>query len=127
MQVWLLIGLGGFVGSIARYALSGLVQRRVSLEVATFPVGTLVVNLSGCFLIGLLIAIMQERILLPPELRLALLVGLLGGFTTFSTYGYEMMLMMQSGLWKFALLNFTLSNVLGLFLVWGGYRLGQQF
>lgn len=127
MQVWLLIGLGGFIGSIARFALSGYAQRLTTKGADFFPLGTLTVNVIGCFLIGLFIALTQDRWIVSPELRIALLVGLLGGFTTFSTYGYETLLMMQSGNVRNALLYFGASNALGLLLVWTGLRIGERF
>lgn len=82
----LVVGLGGFVGAIARYGLSGLVHRWFS---GAFPAGTLVVNVTGCLAIGLLMSLVEDRQLLSPGARLFLMIGLLGSFTTFSTFGYE--------------------------------------
>ena len=77
------VGSGGFLGALARYGLSGLVQRQLPLS--TFPYGTLSVNLLGCFAIGILAGLAESRQLLGPELRTFALIGILGGFTTFST------------------------------------------
>jgi CrcB protein len=80
------IGLGGFCGAIARYGLSGLVHR---FSNASFPTGTLAVNVLGCFVFGVLACLVQERQFFTENTRMLLLVGLLGSFTTFSTVGYE--------------------------------------
>ena len=83
----LLVGAGGFVGSTLRFAVSGLVYRLVPF--AVFPYGTLAVNVLGCLAIGVLGGLAETRQVIGPELRLFLMIGLLGGFTTFSTFGYE--------------------------------------
>ena len=85
----LLIGFAGFVGTLGRYWLSGFVARRYG---ETFPLGTLVVNLLGCFLVGLLFYLMQERYLVNQNVRTIVLAGLLGGFTTFSSFGCRLLL-----------------------------------
>ncbi|RMG48420.1 MAG: fluoride efflux transporter CrcB [Acidobacteria bacterium] len=87
MKPVLLVGLGGFAGSVARYAAGGLVHR--FLPGALFPWGTFAVNLAGCFAIGVMGGLAEVRGLFGPEARLALFVGLLGGFTTFSSFGFE--------------------------------------
>lgn len=125
MKLLLFIGLGGFIGSIGRYLMSGACQRLMGGGAALFPVGTLAVNAAGSFLIGLLAALFQERFLIAPELRIALFIGVLGGFTTFSTYSYETMSLMLDGQWRVAVANFLLSNLICLILVIAGYRLGQ--
>ena len=81
-----LIGLAGFAGTLSRYWLSGVIARRYG---ETFPFGTLVVNLVGCFLIGLLFYVMQERYLVDATTRAVVIIGLLGGFTTFSSFGLQ--------------------------------------
>ena len=82
----LVVGAGGFVGAISRYLLSGLVHR---LYNGSFPLGTLVVNVAGCFLIGALMGLVEDRQALSPNVRLFLMIGLIGSFTTFSTLCYE--------------------------------------
>ena len=117
----LLVGSGGFAGSILRYALAGVVQRHFPL--ATFPYGTLFVNLMGCLLIGVFAGLADSRQLFAPELRVFALIGVLGGFTTFSTFGYETFAMLRDGEQLRAALNVGLQVVLGLSLVWLGYVL----
>ena len=87
--------------------------------------GTLVVNLLGCFLAGLLSYLMFERFLLNQTTRTVLLIGLLGGFTTFSSFGLQSFNMLRDGEVGLALLNVVLSNAVGLFMVWLGYSLGK--
>ncbi len=81
------VGIGGFIGSLFRFGVSGFVHRL--LPFATFPYGTLAVNVSGCLVIGILGGLAESRQVISPELRLFLFLGVLGGFTTFSTFGYE--------------------------------------
>lgn len=118
----LLIGLAGFAGTIGRYWLSGVVARKYG---ETFPLGTLVVNLFGCFLVGLLFYLMQERYLVNQSVRTIILIGLLGGFTTFSSFGLQTFTLLQDNEIALATLNLVASNVLGLFLVWAGYTLAK--
>jgi len=118
----LLIGLAGFVGTIGRYWLSGVVARKYG---ETFPSGTLVVNLFGCFLVGLLFYLMQERYLVNQNARTIILIGLLGGFTTFSSLGLQTFTLLQDNQIGLAALNLVASNVIGLLLVWAGYTLAR--
>ncbi len=83
----MLIGIGGFIGALLRYSISGLVQN-LSGSI-NFPFGTLVVNIIGCFLIGLLSYLIEARAMFTVEMRAFLLIGVLGAFTTFSTFGHE--------------------------------------
>ncbi len=115
-----LIFLAGGCGSVLRYGLSGWVQRLGGNS--SFPTGTLVVNVVGCVAIGFLAALFTGPMLIREEYRLAILVGLLGGFTTFSTFGYETVALTNSGQWGFAALNVVLSNGLGLAAAWMGAR-----
>ena len=80
------VGLGGFIGSIGRYLAAGAVHQ--IFPSSYFPIGTAVVNIIGCFLIGILTGLAELRNLLSPEMRTFLLIGMLGGFTTFSTFGH---------------------------------------
>jgi CrcB protein len=91
----LLIGAGGFLGSIGRYALSGVVQHLMRSE--TFPYGTLVVNVLGCFLVGILVHLAESRAAFSADTRAFLIVGILGGFTTFSAFGSETMNLIRDG------------------------------
>ena len=117
-----LIGVAGLLGTLARYGLSGIVARRIG---ETFPMGTLVVNVIGCFLAGLLFYLLQERFLVNEVVRTALMIGFLGGFTTFSSYGLQTFALMRDGELALALTNVLVSNVLGLITVWAGYSLAR--
>ena len=116
----LLVALGGACGSVARYGLSGWVHQRYG---GAFPAGTLVVNALGCLLIGVVGALVQERQMFSAYTRLLLVYGLLGGFTTFSSFGYETFELLRAGSTRLAALN-TAANVgLGLGAVWLGWAL----
>lgn len=119
----ILVALGGACGSVARYLLSGAAQK---LTATSFPLGTLVVNVLGCFLIGLLGAAFSGPILIREEYRTAVLVGVLGGLTTFSTYGWETTAMLQEGAFRRAGINVLVSNGVCLCAVWFGYRLARR-
>jgi len=118
----LLIGFAGFIGTLGRYWLSGIVARRYG---ETFPFGTLTVNLVGCFIVGLLFYLMQERYLVNENVRSIVLIGLIGGFTTFSSLGLQTFTLLRDNEIALAALNIIASNVLGLLLVWAGYTLGK--
>jgi CrcB protein len=120
----LLVGAGGFAGSMLRYALSGFVHRQLPL--ATFPYGTLCVNLIGCLLIGALAGLADSRQVFSPELRTFVFIGLLGGFTTFSTFGYETCALARGGELLPAAWNVGLHVVLGLGSVWLAYGLAAR-
>ncbi|RMH01808.1 MAG: fluoride efflux transporter CrcB [Planctomycetota bacterium] len=117
----LLVGAGGFAGAVGRWALAGLAHRLAPLT--TFPVGTLAVNLLGCLAIGVVAGLAESRQLFGPEARLFLLVGLLGGFTTFSTFGNETFAMLRDGEGLRAAANVGVHLVAGLALVWLGHFL----
>ena len=112
------IGLGGFFGAVARYGLSGLVHRYSG---GAFPFGTLIVNLLGCFLIGAVMAVVEGREALSPNVRLFVVIGLLGSFTTFSTLGYETLELLRSREHLAALANMGGSAVLGVLAVVAGH------
>lgn len=115
----MLVGAGGFIGSILRFMVSGWTQR---LAVAgVFPYGTLIVNVIGCLLIGFLAGYAEHRQALEPAQRLFLTVGLLGGFTTFSAFALETNSLMQDALVFRAALNITLQVILGLTAAYVGY------
>ncbi len=116
------VGLGGMVGSMGRYGMSGLVARL--WPGAAFPGGTLSVNLIGCCLIGLL-GSADLRNFLSSDLRALLFIGVLGGFTTFSAFAYETLLLTREGDTVRAMLNVLVSVVGCLLAVWVGSLLGR--
>jgi CrcB protein len=121
LKAALLVGMGGFIGAVLRHGLSGLVHRGISLS--AFPYGTLVVNLLGCFAIGAFAGLVESRQLFGPDFRKFALIGLLGGFTTYSTFGYETFAMLRDTEYLRAAANVGVHVVLGLTLVWAGYGL----
>jgi len=116
----LIVGAGGFLGAVARYGLSGLVHR---LAGAGFPWGTLAVNVVGCLLIGGLMVWGEDRPMLSPTARLFLTVGLMGAFTTFSTFGYETLELLRDRQATLAGVNVAANVLLGLAAVWAGRAL----
>ncbi|MBN2310342.1 MAG: fluoride efflux transporter CrcB [Candidatus Hydrogenedentes bacterium] len=120
----LMVAAGGAAGAVLRYAIAGWTQRLAS---GSFPVGTLAVNVVGCFLIGFLGVAFSRYILIREEYRLALTIGLLGAFTTFSTYGWETFSLMNDGQKWQAALNLLASNAFGLAGVWLGFRLAERW
>ncbi len=123
MKLLLLIAIGGAIGSIARYLLS---SQTYSILGSYFPYGTLVVNVLGAFLIGIISMIITERFSgYAMELRGLLLIGFLGGFTTFSSFSLETMNLLENGQLSYALLNIVGSVVLCLIATWLGLMLGR--
>ncbi|MBW7907095.1 MAG: fluoride efflux transporter CrcB [Phycisphaerae bacterium] len=126
MQKIALIALGGALGTLARYWLTGVVQLVAErLNVAPMPLGTLAVNVGGSLLIGVAMAYYSGPMVIAPQYRLALTIGLLGGFTTFSSFAYETLALANDRQLGLALANIVLTNVLGLAGAWAGYRLTQ--
>jgi CrcB protein len=107
---YLIIGAGGFAGAITRYALALWIGQRWG---RSFPLGTLVINITGSLLIGLLMPLLTERFIANPQWRLLLVVGFLGAYTTFSTFEYETGALLKDGEWLFATLNVILSVFVG--------------
>ena len=120
----LLIALFGAIGTLARYGLQGVVQIRTG---GTFPYGTLLVNLTGCFLLGLIAQFTMNRMVISPDWRMAIAVGFFGGYTTFSSFGWETAKMMEDGEWARASVYVAASVVAGLFLSAAGIRLANKF
>ena len=117
----LAVGSGGFLGALARYGLSGFVHRQIPL--VNFPHGTLVVNLVGCFAIGVVAGLAESRQLFGPEFRTFALIGVLGGFTTYSTFAYETFALIRDDDYLRAAASVGCHLILGLALVWIGYAL----
>jgi CrcB protein len=118
-----LVLLGGAFGTGLRYFLSIFIYS--SVKEPTFPYANLVINVSGSFLIGVLAELFDSRILVAPVTRVALLTGVLGGYTTFSSFAFETVSLLRDGEFWLATLNVSLSVVLGLAAVWLGMRLAQ--
>ena len=118
--IW--IGVAGFLGAVSRYCLDGVVT---GVTGAGFPWGTLVVNVSGCFLIGLLTTVLTDRLLPHPDLRVAVTIGFIGAYTTFSTFAYESLRQLEDGAVALATANIIGSVVLGVAAAWVGVVAGR--
>jgi fluoride exporter len=110
MSNYLIIGMGGFLGAIARYSVALWIGQNWG---RMFPLGTLIVNISGCFLISLLMSLFTERFMVSPQIRMFLVIGFLGAYTTFSTFEYETGNLVKDGEWLLAMLNVLLSVIAG--------------
>lgn len=119
MKFIFLVGAGGFIGSVARYLLSDAVQSRL---LTSFPFGTMTVNLIGCFIIGIIYAL-SETSNLAPEYRILIATGFCGGFTTFSSFSFESLTLLQDNQYLYATLYAGLSLVLGLLAAFVGVLL----
>ena len=122
LQRLILIGLAGLAGTLCRSGLSGFVARRFG---ETFPTGTLLVNIIGCFVAGFLLYTLNERFLISEIVRTTVMIGFLGGFTTFSSFGVQTFTLLREGETFFAVMNVLLSNVIGIVSVWVGYSLAK--
>ncbi len=121
----LMVGMGSFAGAICRYLIYEATL--VFYNNAWFPLGTLIVNISGCFFIGFLGGLSEAREIFSPEVRALVFIGFLGGFTTFSSFGYEIFFLARNGQTGMALTNMGLQIILGLFAVWMGFSLSKFF
>jgi CrcB protein len=121
---YFLIGLFGAIGTLARYGLQGVVQIKMA---STFPYGTLLINLTGCFFLGLIGQMTLNRVIMPPEWRMAIAVGFFGGYTTFSSFGWETAKMFEAGEWLRASTYVAASVAFGLLLSVAGIRLANRF
>lgn len=116
----LLIAIGGAIGSVARYSVSLAATRLVDV---TYPVGTMAVNVLGCFVFGAIAGVGEHRLPLSSPARALLLVGVLGGFTTFSTYAFESIVLVRDGRADLAVLNVAGQTLIGLAAIWAGLYL----
>lgn len=112
------VGFGGFLGAVCRYLSVSLTARLMGERF--FPYGTMVVNLAGCFIIGLGMGVVTSREFLSPEVRLLIFTGFLGSFTTYSTFAYESFALAREGGFAASMANVVLHIVLGLTAVWAG-------
>jgi fluoride exporter len=119
-----LIALFGAIGTLARYGLQGVVQVRVG---GAFPYGTLLINLTGCFFLGLIGQFTLNRIVISPDWRIAIAVGFFGGYTTFSSFGWETAKMLEEGEWLRASTYVGASVIAGLLLSVAGIHLANRF
>ncbi len=122
LQKMVLIALAGAVGTLARYGLSGLIQR---VSGGDLPLGTLVVNILGCFLFGLVWALAEDRLLLEEQTRMVLLGGFMGAFTTFSTFVFDTGAMVREAQWLLATGNMLVQTGVGLAALYGGIVVGR--
>jgi CrcB protein len=116
---WLLVAAAGAAGTVLRYALGGWLARSTG---GVFPWETLVVNVLGCVAVGAIAGALDKGALVPPPLRMALMVGFLGGFTTFSTFALETFRLTADAEWLAAAGYVLMTNLLGFAAVWFGYR-----
>jgi CrcB protein len=119
----LLVGVGGFLGAVSRYLLGGWVHN--VLRRPWWPYGTFAVNIVGCLLIGFVVGVGDGRNALSAQSRAFILIGFLGGFTTFSAFGYETYALVRQGQMLGALVNVGAQVVLGLAAVWAGHTIAQ--
>lgn len=117
-----LVGLGGMIGAILRYGLGGWVHQHYE---GRFPLGTLLVNTAGCLALGFLFTLAEDRGIMPANTRLFVFVGVLGGFTTFSSFGYETFTLWRDGMMFKALLNVSSNTCIGLAAVWIGHVMAR--
>ena len=120
--VW--IAAAGAAGTLARYGLGALVQH-VRRD-AAFPWGTLVINALGCFLFGVVWTLSAERLVISPQTRTIILVGFMGAFTTFSTFGFETGQFIRDKQWDWAAANIAAQNVIGVVCVFLGFAVGEK-
>jgi CrcB protein len=117
LRSFLIVGFGGFIGTVARYSISKYFQENLT---SVFPWSTFLINIAGSLLIGIIYGISEKNDLISPELRLFLAVGICGGFTTFSTFSNDAFLLVRSQEWMRFALYTTLSFFLGLMAVYFG-------
>lgn len=122
METIIGVAVAGALGALARYGLGGLMSQRLP---TVFPWDTLVINVSGSFVLGFLFVLLTERWNVPPTLRTAITIGFLGAYTTFSTFSLETVRLLEDGSYGLAMLNVGTSLILGLAAAWLGLTIGR--
>jgi len=123
MNKYLVVGLGGFLGAIARFWLGGYISNRMGTR---FPYGTFAINISGSFLIGLIVTVLAERTHWSANWRYLIPIGFIGAYTTFSTFEFETFQNFRDGELFVAFLNVILSVIIGFIAVWLGVVTGRS-
>lgn len=123
MGRYIAVALGGALGAMSRYWISTIVGERFPTR---FPLGTLIINVTGSFIIGFFLTLVSERINIHPNWRLAVAVGFVGAYTTFSTFEYETFKLLETGSGISGFMNVIISLMLGFLAVWGGIALARE-
>ena len=123
MLIWLYVAVGSAMGGVSRYVIGTAVQQRFGLA---FPVGTLLVNITGSLLLGFILRFALGGTQISPETRVFLTTGFCGGYTTFSTFSYDTAVMFESGQYRRAVVYVTLSVVLSVLATFAGFALAQS-
>jgi len=123
MGKYMVVGIGGFIGAVARFCLGGYISNKLGTR---FPYGTFVINCTGSFLIGFILTLLAERTHWSPNWRYLIPVGFIGAYTTFSTFEYEILRSVQDGEFLIASLNVVLSVAVGFICVWLGMIAGRS-
>ena len=121
-QKFLFLGLAGAMGTFTRYWLSGVVQRHIAAE---FPFGTIVVNICGCLLFGLLWSFLEDKLSIGAQMRMIIFVGFFGAFTTFSSFVFETAQLLDESQWIWAFGNILVQNILGIAAIIAGLAIGK--
>lgn len=116
-MIYLYIGAGGFLGAVSRYAIDNFATAKFN---TAFPVGIFIVNIAGCLLIGFIMTLALERMVMSANVRMGIVTGFLGGLTTFSTYTYQSLMLMEKGAWGLAVWYSAVSVITCIFAVWLG-------
>lgn len=122
MQKYLLAGIGGFLGAIARLWVGSMIDSRWGTR---FPYGTFVINMTGCFIIGVVLTVLNERLNVNPAWRYLVPIGFIGAYTTFSSFEYETLASFRNGPWQIPILYVVLSVFVGFACVWVGSAVGR--
>ncbi|MEO7103343.1 MAG: fluoride efflux transporter CrcB [Gemmatimonadaceae bacterium] len=123
MLIWLYVAVGSAVGGVGRYVVGGAIQQRFGLA---FPAGTLLINITGSFLIGFILRLALGGTQMSPETRILLTTGFCGGFTTFSTFSYETATLIEGGQYRRAATYVVLSVVVSVVATFAGFALAQS-